>query len=175
MTPILVVIGLFLLIGAGGLLLTTFQTGNTGAAGGSALLALAGIVFVILSFAIVSVEPNERLVVFNRVSGDLGTPREPGLQIINPITTSYRLYDISRQTYTMSALNNEGDLVGDDAVNARTSGGQEVFIDVTVIYTISIEPEDLNLVHTNWPGDRYRDELGTPPDAQCSPRCCQPL
>lgn len=98
--------------------------------------------------------------VFNRVTGDLDDVRGPGISLVNPITTDYRHYDVSRQTYTMSSLQFEGDLEGDDAVEARTSGGQQVQIDVTVIYRIN--PDEVNRVHVNWPDDRYRNELIRP-------------
>jgi regulator of protease activity HflC (stomatin/prohibitin superfamily) len=127
---------------------------------GAGAAALVGIVCIVLGFTIVSVGPSQRLVVFNRLTGDLSTAREPGYRLINPITTEYRHYDVSRQTYTMSSIQFEGDTQGDDAVSARTSGGQEVLIDLTVIYRI--DPERVNDVHVNWPNDRYRDELIRP-------------
>lgn len=123
-------------------------------------LAVVGFLFFVLGLCIVSVAPNERMVVFNRVSGELGKPKAPGLHLVNPFTTSYKIYDVSRQTYTMSSINFEGEVSSDDAVPARTSDGQEVFVDITVIYTIS--PERVNEVHQKWPNERYRTELVRP-------------
>lgn len=119
-----------------------------------------GLLLIMLGFSLVSVGPNERLVVFNRVSGNLGDPKGPGYVFVNPLTTTSRKYDISRQTYTMSESFNEGEIAGDDSVEARTSGGQLVFVEITVIY--SINPERINDVHIQWPNDRYRNELVCP-------------
>ena len=160
MTSLLIVFGLFLLISAGALLVGTLQTRSAPMTVGALLATAVGIVFILLGFTIVSVGPNERLVVFNRITGDLDDVREPGVSLVNPITTDYRIYDVSRQTYTMSSIQFEGDVQGDDAVSARTSGGQQVLIDLTVIYRIN--PDEVNRVHVNWPNDRYRNELIRP-------------
>lgn len=159
----LIFLGIVLLVVAGGIFSSTRRSkGATRRAGqGGALpIGIVGVIFILLGLSLVSVGPNERVVVFNRVTGNLGDPKGPGLVFVNPLTTTYRKYDISRQTYTMSAAYNEGEVVGDDSVTARTSGGQEVFVDVTVIY--SINPDRLNDVHIRWPDDRYRDELVRP-------------
>lgn len=160
MNAFITVFGVFLVISAGALFVASLQTRSRATIGGGVVAGLIGILFIILGFSIVSVAPNERLVVFNRVTGDLQTPREPGLAIVNPLTTSYRTYDVSRQTYTMSAQRFEGQIEGDDAIEARTSGGQQVFIDVSVIYRI--DPAEVNRVHVSWPNDRYRTELIRP-------------
>ena len=160
MNSLLILFGLFLLIGAGALLVGTLQTRSPQMTIGAIAATVVGIICVLLGFTIVSVGPNERLVVFNRVTGNLDDVRQPGISLVNPITTDYRHYDVSRQTYTMSSIQFEGDVQGDDAVEARTSGGQQVVIDLTMIYRIN--PDDVNLVHVNWPNNRYRDELIRP-------------
>jgi regulator of protease activity HflC (stomatin/prohibitin superfamily) len=157
---LLIVFGLFLLISTGVLLMRILQTHSRQMTLGAVVAIVAGIVFVLLGFTIVSVGPNERLVVFNRVTGDLDDVRGPGISLVNPITTDYRHYDVSRQTYTMSSIQFEGNLEGDDAVEARTSGGQQVLIDLTMIYRIN--PDRVNDVHINWPNERYRNELIRP-------------
>ncbi len=159
----LVFLGVVLLFAASALFFGLGQKRTTARRGGGQIaipIAVVGVIFIILGISLVSVGPNERVVVFNRVTGNLGDPKGPGLVFVNPLTTTYRKYDISRQTYTMSAAYNEGEVRGDDSVTARTSGGQEVFVDITVIYAIN--PERLNDVHTQWPNDRYRDELVRP-------------
>lgn len=156
-----VFLGVVLLFVAGGIFFGARQRKPRPGGGQAAIpVGAIGLLFIVLGLSLVSVGPNERLVVFNRVTGNLGDPKGPGLVFVNPLTTNYRKYDISRQTYTMSGLSNEGDLESDDSVTARTSGGQEVYVDITVIYAIN--PERLNDVHTHWPNDRYRDELIRP-------------
>ncbi|HLA42027.1 MAG TPA: SPFH domain-containing protein, partial [Aggregatilineales bacterium] len=81
----------------------------------------------------------------------------PGIAIINPITTSYRRYDVSFQNYTMSSTFDEGQVQGDDAVQTRTSGGQLVSIELTMIYRL--DPGKVNLIHVNWPNESYQDDF----------------
>jgi regulator of protease activity HflC (stomatin/prohibitin superfamily) len=160
MESLLITLGVFFLISAFVLLVTAAQRKVAIFSIGAVVALIAGLVFIFLGLTIVSVGPSERMVVFNRLTGDLGNPRGPGITVVNPITTSYRIYDMSRQTYTMSALRDEGEIQGDDSVSARTSGGQEVFVDLTMIYRI--DPNKINQVHVAWPNDRYRTELIRP-------------
>jgi regulator of protease activity HflC (stomatin/prohibitin superfamily) len=83
----------------------------------------------------------------------------PGIHFIIPGFEQVVRYPISRQTYTMSATTGEGAVTGDDSITARTSDGQEVFIDATVIYTI--DPNQVTKVHIEWQ-NRYQDELVRP-------------
>jgi regulator of protease activity HflC (stomatin/prohibitin superfamily) len=53
----------------------------------------------------------------------------------------------------------EGQVQGDDSVAARTSDGQEIFLDASVIY--AIDPEQVIKVHIDWQ-TRYTDELVRP-------------
>jgi regulator of protease activity HflC (stomatin/prohibitin superfamily) len=67
-------------------------------------------------------------------------------------------YPISRQLYTMTIA--EGGTPADDLeVTARTSDGQEVFIDGSVIF--SVDPERVIEVHIAWKS-RYSTELVRP-------------
>src|ERR1700754_2110778 len=50
---------------------------------------------------------------------------ESGLHIINPLV-DITTFDIQTQTYTMSAVNNEGQKEGDDAIRVLSSDGLEV-------------------------------------------------
>jgi regulator of protease activity HflC (stomatin/prohibitin superfamily) len=64
-------------------------------------------------------------------------------------------YPISLQTYTMAGKPTEGSQdpaagVGNDAILARTSDGQEVSIDCSVIF--QIDPEQVIRVHIDWQG-----------------------
>ncbi len=49
------------------------------------------------------------------------------------------LANAKTQEYTMSAIHNEGDQSGDDAIRVLTADGLEVIIDLTVLYRISAE------------------------------------
>ncbi len=160
MNTLLILFGLFLLVSSGALFTAMLQTRSRALVAGGAVAGVTGLVVLILGFSLVSVAPNERMVVFNRVTGELSEPRQPGLAVVNPLTTEWQKYDVSRLTYTMSSVIDEGNVQADDAIAARTSGGQEVFLDLTVIYRIN--PERVNDIHRNWPSERYRTELIRP-------------
>ena len=58
-----------------------------------------------------------------------------GLNIINPLMDVTDL-TVQTQNYTMSAIHNEGEKEGDDAIRVLSSDGLEVVIDLTVLYRI---------------------------------------
>ena len=128
------------------------------------LLSLVGLVigllFSVISSGIIVVEPQERAVVFNIISGDLSEPSlGSGTHVIIPILQVATIYQVSQQEYTMSDISSEGDLSGADAVEARTRDGQEVRLDITVIY--SANPNEVNQIHRRWQ-NRYEREFVRP-------------
>ncbi len=125
----------------------------------SAIGLVVGLLFSIISSGIIVVEPQENAVVFNIISGELSEPRGAGTHIIVPVLQAATIYDISQQEYTMSDISSEGDLSGRDAVQARTRDGQQVRLDITVIY--SVNPENLNQIHRRWQ-ERYEQEFVRP-------------
>jgi regulator of protease activity HflC (stomatin/prohibitin superfamily) len=72
----------------------------------------------------------------------------PGLHWIVPFVESVQPYSIARQTYTMSSVVSEGQVGGDDSIEARTKDGQQVYIDASLIY--SIDPLNVVNLHINW-------------------------
>ncbi|WP_295721831.1 prohibitin family protein [Mucilaginibacter sp.] len=60
---------------------------------------------------------------------------ESGLHVINP-AVEITIFDIQTQTYTMSAVNSEGQKEGDDAIRVLSSDGLEVTIDLSVLYKV---------------------------------------
>src|SRR5450432_1757970 len=58
-----------------------------------------------------------------------------GLHFINPLIDVQHM-DIKTQNYTMSAIHNEGQKEGDDAIRVLTSDGLEVIMDMTVLYKV---------------------------------------
>jgi regulator of protease activity HflC (stomatin/prohibitin superfamily) len=110
---------------------------------------LVGVVFLIVSVGLLVVGPTERAVIFNNLTGGLEPPREPGISIVVPGVQVPTIYRVSRQEYTMSSISGEGTRgAADDAIVARSIDGQEVFVDLTIIFTI--DPENVNTVHANW-------------------------
>ena len=124
----------------------------------SAILAL---ILTTISKGLVFVEPQERGVVISAFApkGYREQPLQPGLRWIMPYVESVIYYPISKQTYTMSGVSSEGQVSGDDSVSARTSDGQEVKIDASVIF--AIDPAKVIDVHIAWQ-DRYGSDRVRP-------------
>ncbi len=80
---------------------------------------------------------------------------EPGLHWVIPFAESVVQYPISRQTYTMSIMPTEGQLQGDDSIEARTSDGQKVLVDASIIY--AVDPTQVVNVHITWQNRYDRD------------------
>jgi prohibitin 2 len=100
-------------------------------------LSIASILSL-LSAALVFIEPQEVGVVISVISpnGYREDPLRSGLHIIVPLAERVVRYPIYWQTYTMSTEALEGSKVGNDAIAARTSDGQAVYIDSSVIYRL---------------------------------------
>lgn len=121
----------------------------------------AALVLSTVSAGLVFVQPEQRGVVISaiRSTGYRLDPLQPGLRWIIPFFETVVTYPISRQTYTMSIAPSEGAIQGDDSITARTSDGQEIFVDASVIY--AIDPEKVVQVHIDWQ-NRYDSELVRP-------------
>lgn len=81
-------------------------------------------------------------VLFGKVQDDV---LESGLHLINPLLDVKEM-DVKTQNYTMSAVHDEGDQQGDDAIRILTADGLEVAIDLTVLFKVipSEAPKILN-------------------------------
>jgi regulator of protease activity HflC (stomatin/prohibitin superfamily) len=126
-------------------------------------LVIVSVLATVVGAGIVFVEPTERGVVvspysFRAPDGYLKAPLSPGLHWIVPGERTV-MYTISRQTYTMSTAVGEGQVTGDDSIEARTKDGQVVFIDASVIY--SIDPSKVIQMHIDWQ-ERYQDNVVRP-------------
>jgi regulator of protease activity HflC (stomatin/prohibitin superfamily) len=102
------------------------------------LALIVAIVLSLLSSSLVFIQPQEVGVVISVLSpnGYREEPLRSGLHAIVPLAEKVVLYPIYWQTYTMSSEPLEGGKVGDDSITARTSDGQVVNIDSSVIYRI---------------------------------------
>ena len=125
---------------------------------------ILALVFALLintvSAGLVFIEPRERGVVISALQeGIRPEALQPGLNWVVPYFENVIPYSISRQTYTMSIAPAEGEIQGDDSVAARTSDGQVVLIDASIIF--AIDPTQLIDVHIKWQ-DQYVDNLIRP-------------
>lgn len=98
-----------------------------------AFLAIGFIVLIMLLNAFKIVPAGHRAVVFNNLTGGL-SGRGEGLTLLLPFTQSATIYDVRTQTYTMSNMTSEGQARGDDSVQSLTSDGQQVNVDVSILY-----------------------------------------
>jgi len=128
---------------------------------GLVLSIVAALLLNTVSAGLVFIEPQERGVVISAIApkGYREQPLQPGLRWIVPYAESVEIYTISKQTYTMSIVPAEGQVVGDDSISARTSDGQEVVIDASVIF--AIDPAKVIDLHINWQA-RYITDLVRP-------------
>lgn len=127
----------------------------------AAVIVIAVVLALVLSLVssgLVFINPQERGVVISAIAakGYREPALTPGLRWIIPFAESVVVYPISRQTYTMSVAPSEGAVIGDDSIEARTSDGQKVLVDASVIF--SIDPAKVIDVHITWQ-DRYTNDL----------------
>lgn len=121
---------------------------------------VVGLVFSVVSQGILIVQPGEVAVIFNTLSGDLEEPRQPGTHIVVPVINTYTIYPTVQQNYTMSGTVGEGQRqAADDAVRARTEDGQEISLDVSILY--GVNPVEVNTLHRRW-RDRYEEDFVRP-------------
>jgi regulator of protease activity HflC (stomatin/prohibitin superfamily) len=118
---------------------------------------IVGLVFSGISQGILIVQPTQVAVIVNTVNGELDPiPRRGGTHIILPVIQQPFQYPLEQQTVTMGGATNAAD---DGAVVARSSDGQEVRLDVSIIY--SVNPTEVNTLHLNWQ-NRYPDQFVVP-------------
>ncbi len=152
---LIAVLGIIILI-AGVVLQRSPQQGSQFS--GTIKIVGLGVVFIgLLSSAIKIIDPGKVgvQVLFGKVQEGV---LESGLHIINPlydITT----FDIQTQNYTMSAVSNEGQKEGDDAIRVLSSDGLEVTIDISVLYKVN--PDKAPYIFQNI-GIDYVDKIVRP-------------
>ncbi len=157
----LALVGFLGFLGGIGLVVVAASQGRN-VRGGISLAAIGlvvGLVFSIISQGILIVEPSQVAVVFNTLNGELGEPRRAGTHIIIPVMQSATIYPIEQQQYTMSGIQSEGAVQGNDAVRGRTQDGQEVYLDISVLF--GIDPDKANVVHVRWQ-NRYETDFVRP-------------
>jgi len=94
------------------------------------------IVFVLIfMFKIyIVVDPGEKAVIFNKATGNLRVTPNEGFYFLVPLIEQPTIYDMRARTYTMSIATLEGEIKGDDSLQALTSDGQTVLLDISVRY-----------------------------------------
>jgi len=126
----------------------------------SSIFRIVGVLIVALAlFSSVFMQINPGKVgvqsLFGKVQPDI---LESGLHLINPLL-DVTDFDIQTQNYTMSALHDEGEKQGDDAIRVLSNDGLEVVIDLTVLYRIL--PTDAPKIYKQI-GENYSDKIVRP-------------
>ncbi|MBM3501118.1 MAG: prohibitin family protein [Armatimonadetes bacterium] len=91
----------------------------------------------LLGHSVVSVGAGERAVVFSKVSGVLPTQLGEGWHVLIPWVWEAEKYDVRRQTWTVSIgeqMPQVGPAPPDTQLVALTKDGQQVVLDVSVVY-----------------------------------------
>jgi regulator of protease activity HflC (stomatin/prohibitin superfamily) len=125
------------------------------------VVLVATLLMTVVGAGLVFIEPPEVGVVVT-VLGEGGMRPEPldaGLHWIVPFIERVVIYPVSRQTYTMARTASEGETQGFITVEARTSDGQRIFVDSSVIY--QIDPTRVTEIHRTWQ-NRYESDLIQP-------------
>ncbi|MCC7492586.1 MAG: prohibitin family protein [Fimbriimonadaceae bacterium] len=91
--------------------------------------------FGLLNGATVVVEVGHRGVLFDKLrKGTQQAILGEGLHVVNPLTTTVYQLNVQTQTYTMSNAQQEGNVAGQDGIQAKTRDGQNVTVDVSLRY-----------------------------------------
>jgi regulator of protease activity HflC (stomatin/prohibitin superfamily) len=142
-------LGFLLLLGGVALVVLSASQGRP--TRGGVLMAAAGLViggiFSVISQSVVIIQPSEVAVVFNTVSGALERPRTSGTNIVLPVVQQATVYSVAQQEFTMGGEDRVND-TSDGPVRGRTVDGQEVLLDVTVIF--NVDPTNVNTLHQRW-------------------------
>ncbi len=114
-----------------------------------------------LHFSLVFIPPQYTGVVISMLDkgGIRKKPLLGGLHLIAPLLQRVEVYPLYWQTYTIVSNPLEGQQKGDDSITARTSDGQEVVINCSVLYRIA--PDKVVNLHINWQ-HRYVEEMVRP-------------
>ena len=111
--------------------------------GKSILIGLIVIFVLIFMFKIyIVVDPGEKAVIFNKATGNLRVTPNEGFYFLVPLIEEPTVYDMKARTYTMSIATLEGEIKGDDSLQALTSDGQNVLLDISVRYHPDVDNLD---------------------------------
>lgn len=128
---------------------------------------LIPVTFTLFTMSLIFIPPQEVGVVISLLSpgGIRPQPLRAGLHWIFPILEWRETYPIYWQTYTMSGITAQTDASGtsgegpQDSIRARTSDGQEVYLDTSIIF--HVDEQQVVAIHVEWQ-KRYITDLVSP-------------
>lgn len=99
----------------------------------SSILGAVGLVLVVLSSVVIIPAGHVGVqVLFGKVKPD---PLTEGMQLINPFVNVQEM-SVRTEVYTMSATSDEGQVRGDDAIQALSADGLSMPLDITVVFRL---------------------------------------
>ena len=122
---------------------------------------LVVLIITVLRLGLIFIPPQQIGVVISIFAdgGIRDNPLPAGLHWVVPLAEQVAIYPIYVQAYTMSARPLEGAIPGNDAIVARTSDGQLINIDVTLLFRLN--PDKVVKLHI-YLQDRYINDLLRP-------------
>lgn len=125
------------------------------------LLLIVAVLVTLVTNGIVFVQPQEVGVVSSLISprGYREQPFESGLHVIVPLVEQVNRYPTYLQTYTISTVGDESPRGTAGTIAARTSDGQAVYVEISVIY--AIDRTQAIRIYLDWQ-DRYVSDLISP-------------
>ncbi|GAB4503028.1 MAG: hypothetical protein Fur0043_00200 [Anaerolineales bacterium] len=114
------------------------------------IILVASLLMTVIGAGLIFIEPYEVGVVVTIIGegGMRPAPLGPGLHWIVPFVERVERFSTSRQTFTMARTASDGESIGDTTVEARTSDGQRIFVDSSVIY--EIDPHTVIELFQKW-------------------------
>ena len=124
-----------------------------------------GIIALIISILLfldgfVNVPAGHVAVIIDKGRGVLSKSLPTGLHLKIPFWQTVTIMDVRLQAYTMSIASGEGELYGNDAIDALTKDGQQIKIDVTVQYLL---PQNNAAAIYSEVGPNYIEKIVRPP------------
>lgn len=121
------------------------------------IVILIFLFFLLKSYIIV--EPGEKALIFNKVTGELRVSSKEGMYFLIPFIESVTIYDTKVQTYNLTKSFLEGEVRGEDSLQALTADGQRIFLDLSVRFRLN--PEKLPEFHRTI-GKNYMQSIVRP-------------
>ncbi len=119
-----------------------------GAAGHRTLILVIAACFVltlILRASTVVIGAGERGVVYSKTHGVLEGTYGEGIHLIVPFVWEVVPYDVRSQTYTLGSQVRPAELAGGEPLNAMTSDGQQVILDLSIRF--HLDPDQVWRIH----------------------------
>lgn len=99
----------------------------------SSLLGAGGLILIVMSSVVIIPAGHVGVqILFGKVKAE---PLTEGIQAINPFVTIQEM-SVRTEVYTMSATADEGQVRGDDSIQALSADGLSMPLDITVVYRL---------------------------------------